>query len=454
INSEHPEAAYRIGLYYLHNHQFEQAVRYLQKAVQINSNNPAVHFALGTALQQFSMTGAAQRAYKKAIDLDPKVRKYISKSPIKTTPTETGAPFSFDKEDIQYFLRLFSGREGVFARQWVGDDGKAGYMPVYRPLIESDIEAHFKGNQTLGYYLMRSDNTVTQLVFDMDITKQVRNDVLSNENDIRDWKHLIWSDVLKIQQALKDLGIQAYPEDSGFKGMHLWIFFSNPQPARDVLIFTRKILSVAGPPPAGIHREIFPRESRVMPKALGSMIKLPLGIHKVTNRRCLFLDSAGTPVTDQLGFIRNINTTSDNTFRSALERLKSSPDAQLKKEPKADRTQVNKIIKGCNVLRYLIEKAEKERMLAHIDRLTILGILVHLGKAGQQTMHEIIGNTLNYSFRITERWIQRKKGFPISCPKIREWQSHITPSIGCFCKFPELTNSYPSPVLHADQEFI
>jgi len=102
----------------------------------------------------------------------------------------------------------------------------------------------------------------------------------------------------------------------------------------------------------------------------------------------------------------------------------------------------------------LKEKAEKEKQLNHVDRLTILSVFNHLGKAGQQSIHEIIRHTLNYDFRITEKWIQRKRGFPVSCPKIREWQSHITPSVGCYCKFKELPNSYPSPVLHVDPEFI
>jgi len=93
-------------------------------------------------------------------------------------------------------------------------------------------------------------------------------------------------------------------------------------------------------------------------------------------------------------------------------------------------------------------------MLAHIDRLTILGILGHWRPAGPLTIHQIMSQTLNYNYRITEKWIQRQKGLPVSCPKIREWQSHVTPALGCYCKFPELKNSYPTPLLHLEPEFI
>jgi hypothetical protein len=111
-------------------------------------------------------------------------------------------------------------------------------------------------------------------------------------------------------------------------------------------------------------------------------------------------------------------------------------------------------LQGCNIIRYLADKAEKEKMLSHTDRLTLLSVFSFLGESGHDALHTIIGKTLNYNYRITERWFKRPKGLPVSCPKIRLWQSHITPAVGCYCKFPEIKNSYPSPVLHVDTTLI
>jgi len=113
------------------------------------------------------------------------------------------------------------------------------------------------------------------------------------------------------------------------KGMHLWLFFAQPQPAREVLIFSRKVFAIVGPPAPELNREIFPRESQVAPKALGSMVKLPLGIHKLTNKRCLFLDNTGRPALDQMAVIRNIVTIPDTIFKAALEKLKMPAAAQF-----------------------------------------------------------------------------------------------------------------------------
>lgn len=83
-NPEHPDAAYQLGLYYLQNRQPETALRYLQKAVQLNPDSAAPHFALGTALQNTGLHGAARKSLQRATELDPKLNKLF--------PAETPRP--------------------------------------------------------------------------------------------------------------------------------------------------------------------------------------------------------------------------------------------------------------------------------------------------------------------------------------------------------------------------
>ncbi len=457
-NPEHPDAAYRLGLYYLSRHHNDQAIRYLQKAIQISPKSAAAHFALGTALQNMALHGAARRTFQKAVQLDPRMKKLVTSAPVPAKPSSPqpgeSATLKPTETDIAVFAKLFSGREGVFARQWLTDDGKIGYMPVYHALFDNDIKEHLAGQQTLGYYLMRSDNSVLQMIIDFDITKQARTDVAVTDEELGEWRKLLWSDVARVRDALLEVGMKSYPEDSGFKGMHLWLFFNEPVPARDVLIFSKKILAAAGPPPPGLIREVFPKQPRVDPKELGAMVKLPLGIHKLTNRRCWFLNNDGQPAKDQLAYLHSIELVPHAVFRTAFEKLKSPRSLPTVEAAPAEREAVDRVFKGCNVLRHFKEKAERTKWLNHIERLTVLGSLVHLGPAGHQAIHEIISQTTNYNHRITEKFIQRAKGFPLSCPRIRERHSDITPVVGCCCQFKQIKNSYPSPVLHADPELI
>jgi retron-type reverse transcriptase len=454
-NPDHPESAYRLGLHYLQNHQNEPAIRYLQKAVQLQPSSAAAHFALGAALQNTGLNGVARKVLQRASQLDPRLHKLVAAASIRQPATSIQQPATSGQQpatddDLAVFLRLFSGREGVFGRQWVSDSGRLGYNAVYQPLSKDDVKAHLNGQQTLGYYLMRTDNTVGQMIIDIDLTKQVRSDLASH--DFAEWKNLLWAEALRIGQVMQELNLKAYIEDSGFKGLHLWLFFAAPTPARDVVLLAKKILALAGPAPPGLHREIFPNEPRIAPQALGALLKLPLGIHKLTNRRCWFLDNTGQPVADQFALLRNVELIAANQFLAALEKAKTTLSLDPAVKPVADRTEVNKIFQGCNVLRHFRDKAEKTKWLNHVERLSLAAVLGHMGEAGHQAVHDIIRHTTNYNLRITQKWLDRVKGYPLSCPRIRERHSDITPVVGCCCQFPQLKGSYPSPVLHADSE--
>jgi len=74
----------------------------------------------------------------------------------------------------------------VFARQWVSDDGKIGYAPVFQAITTTDVKGHLAGEQTLSLYFMRSDNTVNQMVIDIDITRQVRTEVMNCDKNTED----------------------------------------------------------------------------------------------------------------------------------------------------------------------------------------------------------------------------------------------------------------------------
>lgn len=75
-----------------------------------------------------------------------------------------------------------------------------------------------------------------------------------------------------------------------------------------------------------------------------------------------------------------------------------------------------------------------------------------LGDKGKQYIHYVIGHCSNYDFHRTARWFNRIPDSPISCPRIREWLSDITPGVGCYCEFNLPKGGYPSPLLYANPE--
>lgn len=451
-NSDHGEAIFRLGLIYLQQNQNEKAIRYLQKAIQLMPHNASVHFALATAFENFALHGAARQAYKRAADLDKNISRWM-KTDFSRKQTES-TTINYSQDDILLFMRLFSGREGVFARQWLSEAGKLGYLPVYHHLSEMDVQNHFEGKETLAVYLLRADNTVNFMVIDIDISRQVREEGLT-EGSEQNWIEFVWLETSKLLTALHQMNLSAYAENSGHKGMHIWLFFSEPVPAREARLLGKRLMEKAGEAPAGVTRELFPKEDRVDKNAFGSLIKLPLGIHKLTGKRCQFLNTSGKAVQDSFGYLKGIQSISKNAFLTRLDSLRADRVDKIKStESMAEMPPENALMQHCNVIRYLREKAHTEKMLNHLERLTILETVGFLGAEGREIIHEIMAQTLNYDFRITEKWIRRLKGLPVSCPRIREWHSTLTPSISCNCKLPVFQGGYPTPLQHIDSEFV
>ncbi|MBN2010916.1 group II intron reverse transcriptase/maturase [candidate division KSB1 bacterium] len=447
LNENHPEAAYRIGLHYLQSAQTDRAIRFLQKAVQISPDNAHVHYALAMALQSMALHGAAQKSFARAFHLDPTLATPVNAK--SEPPAETSTGYATDK-NADSFSQCFNGREGVYARQWIDNRGRLGYSPVHHTITQADFKAHLAGDETLGLYLLRADNTVYHLIIDIDILREKRAGSLTNTPNLEFWNQTAQRDAQQIVKAASDLGLTGFIEDSGQKGRHIWFFFAEPVPAHHAITLGKKLLEQTTAA-NGLSREIFPKETRIHPQALGSMIKLPWGIHKLTNRRCYFLDDSGQPYTNPADWFESIRTVTTQQLQAAFEQLKITATPSRTSAP--DTTQVDNMIEKCNVLKYLVDKAQREHHLTHTDRLTLLHTIGHLKEPGQFMIHQIIRHTLNYDQRITERWIRRLKGSPVSCPKIRTWQRQITPSVGCFCKFPQNERQYPTPILHVRPNF-
>ncbi|MBD3373957.1 hypothetical protein GF406_02885 [candidate division KSB1 bacterium] len=448
LGTENADAVFRIGLYYLNRHNLDQAVRFLQKAVQLNPKKALYHFTLGTALQSFALYGAARKSLGKAAQLNPGLKMDFGE---KITPrTET---FSFQKEDTRSLSDFFKGREDCHARQWINDNGKTGYQTVRSPLTEELWKKHLNGEITLGFYPIQPDNCSNHLIFDLDVTRQVQDEFISSDTDLDSWQQLCRSQADKLLIQLRSLGLQGYVEKSGFKGMHIWLFFKQAVSIQPLVLLAKKLVEKLEPPP-GLHWEYFPDRTKISENALGCLVKLPFGLHKATQKRCYFLNEKGEPIKVLADALGRIHLHEESDLQNALEKCKTTHTLDPSAVSTQDQQSIEALFSGCNVLRFLQEKAEREKRLTHIDRLTLVSVLGHLGDAGRLKLHEIIKQTLNYDFRITDKWFQRTRGFPVSCPKIRLWQANIIAAVGCFCKFKEKPESYPSPVLYVDENYI
>jgi len=208
--------------------------------------------------------------------------------------------------DLITFASLFSGREGVHARQWASATGRHGYTPVHEPFTPAVARAHLLGAYTVGIYPVRMDQTARFLAFDLDVARYA----LSQAGKAPRGLEACLAQTLRVGRRLVDAaaaqGLTALLESSGYKGYHVWLLCATPVPASALRRLGGILLHEAGPLPPEVTVEVFPKQSRVAAGSLGNLIKLPLGVHRVTGRRSLLVDGSGQPLPDPFARLRSL----------------------------------------------------------------------------------------------------------------------------------------------------
>ncbi len=236
--------------------------------------------------------------------------------------------------DLELLRRLFFYRKDVHAEMFKyktgprGDAGKIGYSPAcarrwevgicnngkcrqcqnFAPITldDSRVMDHLKGKKTLGTYLVSPQGMVNLCVLDVDIDK-------AKSEHIDLYRERVQALAGQLYRITAHQGLPVYIEDSGNKGYHLWIFFEMPIPAGRAQALGAWLANQADYY-EGLHVEVFPKQDAI--DQYGNLVKVPLGVHLKTGRRCLFVDpeTFTGQMNEQLDRLRTIETISLETL--------------------------------------------------------------------------------------------------------------------------------------------
>ncbi len=147
-------------------------------------------------------------------------------------------------------------------------DGR--YVTLRRQLHLDLVTAHLKGLITLGAYALDAQSQARWVCFDADDGDQ-------------------WQRLLAMAAHLEREAVTPYREPSR-RGGHLWLFFE-PQDGAQARRFARQLLVE--------HElenvELYPKQD-ALDAGPGSLVRLPLGRHRLTRQRYHFITSAGEPL--------------------------------------------------------------------------------------------------------------------------------------------------------------
>lgn len=173
-------------------------------------------------------------------------------------------------------MDLLIHRRDVFAEQ----QPSGAYFPVQREITEDDIAEHLDGMSSYGVYVVQpGENTVKYVVFDLDTLDPAAAEALcwGADNMVADASN----GIINHDACLREF--------SGKKGTHVWLFLSEPVPAEkvrrwiaaDFMPYWQAAAQENGWP---VALEVFPKQDTVG-AGYGNLVKLPLGIHRVSGAR-------------------------------------------------------------------------------------------------------------------------------------------------------------------------
>ncbi|NCB38592.1 MAG: hypothetical protein EOM80_07470 [Erysipelotrichia bacterium] len=391
-----------------------------------------------------------------------------------------------DEAFVARYMQLFSGREGVYAKQCRMKGRKLGYMPVYEALDKAKIKAHIAGDTTLGIYLVKRANTASLLVLDIDVGKAYLGGFLSNYNERERIKKLLIASAIKLIEVANRIGVNLLCESSGHKGLHLWAFSDFELPARHWRLLGKWMLEQLYGLPSEIQIEVFPKQEVVTEGGLGNLVKLPLGIHMASGQRSLFLDSINfRPVAVQREAIDNYQALTRSEFEEVMGRLTvaklsstGSTEQRIHEEnfsracnennknttemnsrdfalrvkialPERFTIEIEQILAGCRPLCEILTQIMHSQNIEPSWRHVLIYIFATVGEEGKVFIHQLLSQLPDYDPDRVNAEIKAVPPTTMSCNKVRKNLSTLIIKTGCNCQFRLPQGCYASPVVHA-----
>ncbi len=350
------------------------------------------------------------------------------------------------KELIRLYMNIFRGREDCFARQWVNKSERtSGYVPVRREMTERDVEDHLKGRMTYGIYLLTRNSHAHLGVIDADLKKDFLGKRLkgSEKSEIsREMRYLI----RRLPELGEEKGLSCICEFSGNKGYHFWFIMEKAVPASLVRKAISPLVSEMSKELRFFKLEVFPKQDRLAGKGLGNLVKLPLGIHRLSGKPSFFIAARSREQEAQLEFLESIKRIPVKTIEDLAGNgedgeasLISHPHrfGEFEKYP-----ELALLEEKCDMLALIFKRCRHRVELTPREEKVLYGTISFL-KRGRTLLHYIFSFCPDYNPHLVDYRMSIVRGTPLGCRKIHS----LLDIPRDMCAF-DRVDSYPHPLLH------
>ena len=348
---------------------------------------------------------------------------------------------------VSHFMDLFFSRTDVFARQWADkQQGTSGYVPVRRTITVQDLEDHFKGIKTYGFYLMDTDATVRCAVIDADLVPDLRQSTgrvpAKVRADIRKDRAYM---VSRITDSAQDMGLFPVIEFSGGKGYHFWFFMETPVKAARIRQALTAVCDHLAPDLSCFSLEVFPKQDHLSGKGLGNLVKLPLGIHRQTGKRSCFTNCPRKEVQAQLEFLRNVPRSAPDLIQCEKKITGGAPLVLHPgmKELHDKFPDLFELGEKCPALGRLFALVRERHSIGVREEKILFQTLGFLPQ-GKHMLHYLLSCDPEYNPHLVDYKLSRVRGTPLGCRRIHA----LTGYDRDFCRLEPDDTGYLHPLIH------
>jgi len=341
--------------------------------------------------------------------------------------------------NLDPYLKLFRGREDYFAQQ-----GEDWYFPVPRTLDESYVRRHLEGDATFGLYVLNRASCCYLACIDIDIPKSNLSEVDFKYPEV---KYSYLKDRLHaVLEALSGrLGVRPETtllEDTGGRGYHIWVFFSEAVQGRTAVAFGEALKMQLD-----FDIEFFPKQSRLTStRQYGNLIKLPLGLHRKYDSRSFFfsLSAEGPhPIVgkeESIAHLQSLVPVAPEVIEGAVEAFPgelplrdesvipvSGPD---QKRPQFEGNP-DQLVSHCTAMRNLRAKAERGDPFSHSEAFHFADVMLSV-PGGIEFIHDTMRLSLKDGYDQTRTNDEIDRITPLHPPNcLTLVRKGICP---CYCK--------------------
>jgi len=360
----------------------------------------------------------------------------------------------YTDEDFDLLLELYMTDDRIYAHQNPPEKGP-GYdrRDSAKNDFRRDLKKHLKGDETLGAFTIIPGGAYKDhcknCTFDFDLSaeqKSILKDLSDDEREeakkkaMEELENVVRAFVMRFHEIGLDIK-NAIVSHSGNKGYHVDLFFEEPIPARTVYRFGQLVKKYFKFP----DLEFFPKQPTAG-DGYGNLVKIPLGIHKHTGKRCYIIDLFNfNELGSQFDALREVQKINEKKVLESIEKItehvqETEPEyiSNIYMDDPEDVKDITQppynavmadMLNKCSAVKRLLAKAREDSHLTHEERLCLMTLFMYFGQQGEDKLHEVMSECSDYDYNETQKMLvhgrDHKKYRPFTCGKMQE--CHICP---------------------------